>query len=150
MVKDIKYVEDFKQKALQWASSFDAFCYLDSNNFADQYSKFDLLLAVGVKDELFTKVGSAFKDLERFRIKHPGWVTGFFSYDLKNGIENLVSENPDQLQFPDLYFFAPKHLILIRDGDVEITSDDEQQVIDQIKSQTIQQADAFFNVQLSS
>ena len=64
--------EDFKQKALQWASLFDVFCYLDSNNFADQYSKFDLLFAVGVKDELLTKTGSTFKDLERFRVKHPG------------------------------------------------------------------------------
>jgi para-aminobenzoate synthetase component 1 len=42
----------FKQKALQWASSFDAACYLDSNNFKDSYSKFDALIAFGAKDEI--------------------------------------------------------------------------------------------------
>ncbi len=142
--------EDFKQKALQWASSFDVFCYLDSNNFADKYSKFDLLLAAGVKDEIITKAGSAFDGLQQFKAKHPGWITGFITYDLKNEIENLSSENPDQLQFPDLYFFSPRHLILIRNGEVEIISDDEQQVIDQVQSQTIQQTDSISNIQLSS
>ncbi|MDB5142687.1 MAG: anthranilate synthase component family protein, partial [Mucilaginibacter sp.] len=142
--------EDFKQKALQWASSFDVFCYLGSNHFSDQYSKFDILLAVSVKDEIIAKAGSAFDGLEQFHNKHPGWVTGFFTYDLKNEVENLVSDNHDQLQFPDLYFFAPEHLILIRDGGVEIISDNEQQVIDQIQSQTIQQINTISNVQLSS
>ncbi len=142
--------KDFKLKALQWASSFDVFCYLDSNNFKDQYSKFDVLLAVGVRDEVIVKAGSAFNKLEQFRTKYPGWATGFFTYDLKNEIEKLASENPDQLHFPDLYFFAPKHLILIRNGRAEVISDDEQQVSDQIQSQSIQQTSPISNIQLNS
>ena len=105
---------------MQWASSFDVFCYLDSNNFSDQYSKFGLLLAVGVKEEITVKAGSAFDELELFRQRNPGWITGFFTYDLKNEVENLASGNPDHLHFPDLYFFVPEHLILIKNGEVEI------------------------------
>ncbi|MBV8390763.1 MAG: aminodeoxychorismate synthase component I, partial [Mucilaginibacter sp.] len=110
----------FKQKALQWASSFDVFCYLDSNNFNDKYSKFALLLAVGVKDELILTTGPSIEKLENFRAKNPGWITGFLTYDLKNEIEKLESNNPDRLDFPGLYFFAPEHLIIIKRGEAEI------------------------------
>ena len=70
-------INEFKQKTLQWASSFDAVCYLDSNNFTDRYSKFDTLIAVGAKAELVAEAGNAFDKLEAFRQKHPGWITGF-------------------------------------------------------------------------
>jgi para-aminobenzoate synthetase component 1 len=128
--------ELFKQKALQWASSFDVVCYLDSNNFSDQYSKFDLLLAVGVKDELTKTLSSSFNDLENFRAKN-GWITGFLTYDLKDEIEKLESNNPDHLQFPDLYFFAPEYLILMKDGTAEIISDKAEQIWEAIDTQPV-------------
>ncbi|MBS1522732.1 MAG: chorismate-binding protein [Bacteroidetes bacterium] len=130
--------ELFKQKALQWASSYDVFCYLDSNNFGDQYSKFDLLLAIGVKQELITtSTTSSFDALENFRSKNPGWITGFLTYDLKNEIEKLKSNNPDYLQFPNLYFFAPKHLLVIKDGQLEIISDNPERLLNEINTQSI-------------
>ncbi|HTK18363.1 MAG TPA: anthranilate synthase component I family protein [Mucilaginibacter sp.] len=137
MIIPVTDPEHFKQKALQWASSFDVFCYLDSNNFDDQYSKFDLLLAIGVKDELITTSGSSFEALEDFRSKNPGWITGFLTYDLKNEIENLESDNPDHLQFPDLYFFAPEHLLIIKNGQLEIVSDNPERLLNEINSQVI-------------
>lgn len=142
--------DDFKRQALQWASSFDVFCYLDSNSFNDQYAKFDLILAVGIKDEITAKAGSAFAELEQFRIKHQGWITGFFTYDLKNEVERLESSNIDQLEFPDLYFFAPEHLVLLKDGNMEIISDDPRKVIDGIRSQVNHPSYPDYNIQLSS
>jgi para-aminobenzoate synthetase component 1 len=136
----IKHVTDphiFKQKALQWAATFNAVCYLDSNNFNDPYSKFDTLIAVGVKDSVVTNTGSAFKALAKFRANNPGWLTGFFSYDLKNEIENLSSNNPDHLQFPDLCFFAPEHLILINGDEVEVIADNTDEIFNAIDQQTI-------------
>jgi para-aminobenzoate synthetase component 1 len=127
----------FKQKALQWAATFDACCYLDSNNFNDPYSKFDTLIAIGIKDSVTANTGSAFEELAAFRDQNPGWLTGFFSYDLKNELEDLESDNPDHLHFPDLFFFAPKHLILINDGIVEIIADDAQWVFESIEKQTL-------------
>lgn len=150
VVLQVNDLPDFKWKALQWASSFEVFCYLDSNNFNDQYSKLDVLLAVGVKDEITAKAGSAFDDLDQFRTRYPGWMTGFFTYDLKNEVERLVSYNLDQLQFPDLYFFVPEHLILIKDEKLEIISADPQNVIDSIQKQNVR-ADAIpNNIQLHS
>ncbi|MGN8071825.1 anthranilate synthase component I family protein [Mucilaginibacter sp. 22184] len=137
MIAPIKNLPLFKQKALQWASSFDAVCYLESNGFNDPYSKFDTLIAIGTKDEVTTHAGHAFDQLETFRQNNPGWITGFFGYDLKNETERLSSANPDGLEFPDLYFFAPLHLIIIKDGKTEIISDESEQIFKLIDQQEL-------------
>lgn len=141
---------DFKQKALLWAASQEICCYLDSNNFSDKYGKIDMLVAAGVKHEILLKSGSAFDELEQFRVKHPGWMTGFFTYDLKNEVENLSSDNTDQLQFPDLYFFVPEHLILIKNGEAEIISPNPQQILDQLQLQQLRANDSSNNISLRS
>ncbi|SDD68770.1 para-aminobenzoate synthetase component 1 [Mucilaginibacter pineti] len=127
----------FKQKALQWASVFDAVCYLDSNEFTDPYSKFDTLIAVGARAEVTAYTGDAFEQLETFRKDNPGWITGFFEYDLKNEVEKLSSQNPDGLEFPDLYFFAPQYLIVIKGETVEIIADDPQQMLELIEHSSV-------------
>src|SRR5476651_2170803 len=123
MIMSIDDLETFKPRALRWASNFDAVCYLDSNGFKDTYSKYDTLIAVGVKDELVADASNAFEQLETFRKKNPGWMTGFLGYDLKNEIESLTSSNTDHLNFPDLYFFVPQYLIIINADEVEIIAD---------------------------
>jgi para-aminobenzoate synthetase component I len=127
----------FKQKALKWANGFDAVCYLDSNNFPDPYSKFDALIAVGTTAELMITSGNAFEQLKAFRKQNTGWITGFFSYDLKNQIENMTSNNTDRLLFPDLYFFAPQHIIRLKDDIVEIESDDAEQIFSAMNRQEL-------------
>ncbi len=134
MITQIPNPQLFKQKALQWASTFDAVCYLDSNNFPDRYSKFDALIAIEVKSSLIANAENAFEQLADFRTENPGWITGFFGYDLKNEVENLTSSNADELEFPDLYFFAPKHLIILKENQVEIISEDEQFVLNAIQN----------------
>jgi len=140
----------FKQKALQWACEFDAVCYLDSNNFPDPYSKFDTLIAVGAKAEIIANSGNAFEQLSKFREANPGWITGFFGYDLKNELENLTSGNIDGLNFPDLYFFAPRHLILIIGEKIEIISDNPQYVWDGVEQQDNYQAIKLPGIDLQS
>jgi len=127
--------QQFKLKALQWACDFDAVCYLDSNNFSDPYSKFDTLIAVAAKYEITANAGNAFEQVATFREANPGWMTGFFGYDLKNELENLNSSNIDTLDFPDLYFFAPEYLILIKGDNIEIIADDPKYVLDSIDQQ---------------
>ena len=140
MIKSINDPLTFKAKALQWAGSFDVFCCLDSNNFTDPYSKFDCLVGAGVKDQLLANAGNAFTKLEYFRSgTTPGWVMGFFGYDLKNETERLGSNNSDYLNFPDLYFFAPEYVILIKGNEIEIVADNPQTVLDAIESQSYQQ-----------
>lgn len=150
MITHITDPKLFKQKALQWASVFDAVCYLDSNNFSDQYSKFDTLIAIGAKHELEANSGNAFESLAKFREANPGWLTGFFGYDLKNELELLTSSNPDELAFTDLYFFVPKHLIIIKDNEVEIIADDPAYVLDKIEQQVLNQPKELPPVNLES
>jgi len=140
VIKSINDPRTFKNKALQWASSFDVFCYLDSNNFTDPYSKFDALIAVGVRDEIAARAGNAFDELEQFRKKNPGWMTGFFGYDLKNEVEQLTSSNNDQLKFPDLYFFVPQYLILVKGNEIEIIADYPHYAFDSIEQQILRTA----------
>lgn len=122
----------FKQKALQWANRFDVCCLLDSNDFADQYSRFDFLLAAGAKETLRCHPGSAFESLKAFYDLHRQWVFGLLGYDLKNEVEILTSTNPDKLQFPELFFFVPEYLILIRGTEITVLLGDTC-IIDEIQ-----------------
>jgi para-aminobenzoate synthetase component 1 len=150
VIKPIADLQNFKIKALQWASSFDVFCYLESNNFKDKYSKFDSLIAVGVKDEIMAQAGNAFVDLGKFREKHTGWMTGFLGYDLKNETENLSSGKPDNLNFPDLYFFVPQFLMIINDNQVEIIADNPQHIFDVIEQLEIKPSDKLTRVDIKN
>lgn len=132
----------FKQKALQWASNFEVCCYLDSNNFTDPYGKYDAIIAAGVKHQLKADTCNAFAQLEEFRKAHPEWMTGFFTYDLKNEIEALTSQNTDGLQFPDLYFFVPQHLLLIKSNQVTVQSYHKKNILAKILAQVISAPDA--------
>jgi para-aminobenzoate synthetase component 1 len=140
VIVQVDHLQNFKRKALLWAASFNSVCYLDSNGFDDAYSKFDTLIAIGNKAQLTAHTGNAFEKLETFRKNNPDWLCGFFGYDLKNEVENLSSQNPDGLQFPDLYFFAPQHLILVKNDIVEIISAEWNQVLSEIDQQQLTEA----------
>jgi para-aminobenzoate synthetase component 1 len=150
VVIPIQNLQQFKQKALQWANSFDVCCYLDSNNFIDPYSKFDALIAVGTKAELKASVGNAFEQLAKFREENLGWMTGFFSYDLKNEVENLTSNNPDYLHFPDLYFFVPEYIVIVKDNSAEIIADNALDIFQLIEQQPAYQLKQSPQIKLQS
>ena len=120
--------DSFKSKALLWADSFNTACYFDSNNFSDPYSAFGVYIGAGKVAELTDSDISSFVALEQFLNSNKGYIPGYFSYDLKNEIENLNSENPDNLEFAKIYFFLPKHSILIRNNEISIFSDDADEV----------------------
>ena len=48
------------------------------------------------------------------------WKFGMLSYDLKNEIEHLSSNNNDAIQFPLLHFFIPEIVIGLKENCVEI------------------------------
>ncbi|MBB6500209.1 anthranilate synthase component I family protein [Pedobacter cryoconitis] len=110
----------FKQKALQWANQFEICCCFDSNEYTDPYSKYDFLLAAGARRQLNVNTGQAFKSLQEFQQANSDWMFGLMSYDLKNEIETLSSTHVDHLDFPDLFFFIPENLIIIRNGNIEV------------------------------
>lgn len=116
----IQDLYSFKQKALNWASSFEVCCVLDSNDYTDPYGSFDLILAVGAKTVLNARSADKFAELKTFYEQHKSWMFGLLGYDLKNEVELLSSANPDHLRFPDLFFFVPQYLLRIKEGEAEV------------------------------
>ncbi len=110
----------FKQKALYWAKDFPICCCLDSNQYDDPYTQYDCLIAVGSTDELSANAGNAFTQLHTFYEKNKSWIFGLLSYELKNEIEDLHSLHNDNLGFPDLFFFVPRYLIAVKEGQINV------------------------------
>jgi len=121
---------------LHYANQFDVCCFLDANSYDHNYAEYDFILAFGCKSELKPSEGNAFESLKIFYENHKEWLFGFFSYDLKNEIEILKSEHPDYINFPDLYFFIPEHLIASKNNKVEVILGDES-ILRQINGLTI-------------
>jgi len=133
---NIRDINSFKEKALAWANTFDICCCFDSNDYPDRYGNFDLIIAAGANDQLERSAGQAFDDLKSFYDEHRNWMFGLMSYDLKNETEQLESANTDDLCFPDLFFFVPTHLLLVKDGKAELVLGDHT-VLDQIADMEI-------------
>ena len=75
---------------------------------------------------LIVKNGQSNFDALKSFIQKPKWAFGFLTYDLKNEIEsNLKSQNTNELDFPELYFFEPEILIVFKDGSIEIETENE-------------------------
>ena len=111
---------EFKEKLLVWSSQFDEIAWLDSNEYPQNNSNFDAILAVQVFTALKTDTQGAFDQLREYQETTKDWIFGYLSYDLKNDVENLTSNNFDGLQFPDLYFFQPQKLFLIKGNKAEL------------------------------
>ena len=103
-----------------WSQQFDDVVWLDSNHHKDQYSNYDAVLAVDAFTAIRTDYFEAFERLKEYQTVTKDWIFGYLTYDLKNTTEQLKSDNFDGLEFPELYFFQPKKLFLIKDNDVEI------------------------------
>jgi para-aminobenzoate synthetase component 1 len=115
VIKNIEDTEHFTSKILEWAKTFDDIVFLDSNENRDLHSSFEKVLAVEAFTALKTNTGNALEQLEEYQYTTKDWIFGYLSYDLKNEIENLSSNNEDRLEFPELYFFQPKKLFFIKD-----------------------------------
>lgn len=110
----------FKQQLLQWAQQFREAVFMDSNEYPQEYSNFDCVLAVDAFTSVKTDYFNAFEDLKQYQQTTKDWLFGYLSYDLKNDIEVLSSTNFDGLEFPDLFFFQPKKIIVLRGNQLEI------------------------------
>jgi para-aminobenzoate synthetase component 1 len=93
---------------------------MDSNQYQQEYSSYDWILAVDAFTSIKTDYFNAFEDLKQYQQTIQDWIFGYLSYDLKNDIETLTSANFDGLEFPDLYFFQPKKLFLAKGNEIEI------------------------------
>ena len=155
-IHTISNAEDFKLKLLAWSQQFDDVVWLDSNNYEQTHSNFDAVLAVDAFTSIQTDYHNAFENLKEYQSITKDWIFGYLTYDLKNDVEDLKSENFDGLQFPDLYFFQPKKLFLLKDNQVEILYlnavvdelEEDLNVIEQLNASTTPQLNNEIKVKL--
>jgi para-aminobenzoate synthetase component 1 len=117
---DISSFPNFKTQLLHWANQFREVVLLDSNAYHQKYSSYDAVLAVDAFTSIKTDNENAFQDLYQYQSQTKDWLFGYLSYDVKNDIEELQSNNFDGLAFPDVFFFQPKKLFLIKGNQVEM------------------------------
>ena len=105
---------------LNWTNQFNIFCLLDNNQYNLSTPQFECLLGAGSIKTLQPSPGNAFKELQDFVQEENDWIFGHLAYDLKNEIENLCSQNFDGIQFPDLFFFVPEIVLVLKKEILEI------------------------------
>jgi para-aminobenzoate synthetase component 1 len=111
---------DFKQALLAWAQQYATLVWLDSNQYPSLYTEYDAILAAEEFTGLKTDSSQAFQQLNEYQQTTKDWIFGFLTYDLKNDTEDLASHNFDGLHFPDLYFFQPQKLFLLKGNECEV------------------------------
>jgi len=132
----------FKRQALAWADQFDTLCYLDNNKYEHaNYQDYETLIAVDTVRELTIPNNgqSPFEQLKSFINHKKGWLFGFLTYDLKNDVEKLQSNNYDGIGLPVLHFFEPRYLIEIQVDKVVIHSNENnsEEIFIQIQNTAI-------------
>ncbi|WP_162915836.1 anthranilate synthase component I family protein [Paraflavitalea soli] len=108
---------------LNWCNQFNICCFLDSQQYPSSLQRFECLLAAGSIHSLQLQAGAdVFPQLRTFYEKHGDWLFGHLGYDLKNGLEPLVSEHSDGIGFPDLFFYVPEVIIQLSGDTISIGS----------------------------
>jgi len=80
---------------------------------------YDAVLAVDALTLVQSDSYNAFEKLREYQTLTKDWIFGYLSYDLKNDVEDLVSNNFDGLKFPELFFFQPKKLFFLKGETME-------------------------------
>jgi len=117
--RHISNPKTFKAQLLFWSQQFDEVVWLDSNEYDQQYASYDAVLAVEALTVFQTDYYDAFNQLKEYQSSVKDWIFGYLSYDLKNDVEALSSNNFDGLQFPELFFFQPKKLFFLKGNVLE-------------------------------
>ena len=121
-------LKDFKMKLLAWSSSYQQVLYLDNNEHKNIiYHRYESILGVGLSSIKNNEtVLSDINQVDDFisGLESNQWLLGYLSYDLKNEIYGLSSNNPDYVGLPMINFFAPEHLVIVHEDfkTVEILS----------------------------
>lgn len=106
----------FKEKIILFSKKNTCSIVLNSN---DTSSTYDLVFAYGVNSHISSSMNSLQK-LDSFISKTNDWIFGFLSYELKNEIENLKSKNIINHNIPNLYFFQPNTVVLVKDNVINL------------------------------
>lgn len=96
--------------------------YAESNTTAPGPFKFSQLVGIGIEREI---VGRTVEDLATLRdwlSNADDLVMGYFSYEMKDLLENLRSNDQDRIGFPLFHFFIPESVIIANGKHIECHS----------------------------
>ena len=105
---------DNEYMSILTSNSFDKKQQLPLN-----YLNYDIIAGVGAVDVLKSNAESFESLKNRHNIKKD-WFFGYLSYDLKNEVKNLKSQNHDAFGVNNLLFFQPEYVLLLKDNQLEI------------------------------
>ena len=110
---------DFRLRALHWGARFPHCAYFEPNDLTYPQDPFERILAVAPTE---AAAAGSLAELAGFSEmpQGPGFHCGFVTYDAKNDIEALSSDNFDGMQWPQLHFFTPQTWLCWRSDSVEI------------------------------
>ena len=125
-----------KQQVLNWSASFDTCCFLDNQQYTSGTNTFECIAAVGEIAGLKAMSGTAFDQLRQFSSTQKDWLFGHFSFDLKSETESVPSRLPDNVGFPDLFFFVPEIIVLLNQDrlSIGVLQDNHGQVLKEIQN----------------
>src|SRR5205085_3790185 len=109
-----------KLRMLNWAKQFGIFCFFDNHKYNFSTPSFECMLAAGIEKKIEMPAGKALHALQQFKEENNDWLFGHLSYDLKNEIEILSSNNIDNIGFADIFFFVPQFLLILGENELKI------------------------------
>jgi para-aminobenzoate synthetase component I len=109
----------FKTQLLNFVPKFSNFCFLDNHQYEFDKS-YECIAAAGSIASVVTTEDRSLTALSRFQKENDDWVFGHLSYDIKNEIEQLTSQNFDGIQFPGMFFFVPEIVFILSPQSVSI------------------------------
>ncbi|WP_421918674.1 aminodeoxychorismate synthase component I [Marinifilum sp.] len=110
--------QKFKEQLLFWSKKFQYVSILDSHevnrkeNSMAEYNTYELIAGIDAlqiiepKQDFFCYLSEGVNQIK-------DWWFGYLAYDLKNEIEDLKSENEDELNFPEMNFFRPRWVFIL-------------------------------------
>ncbi|MCV6631612.1 MAG: anthranilate synthase component I family protein [Flavobacteriaceae bacterium] len=110
-------IKVFRKQLLYWGAQFPHQILLEGNNHKSN-SGWDLALAVDAASVFEMEETAAWEGLRTYLKKEKDWLFGFFTYDLKNDIEQLETRHSDTLGFPAISFFRPKRLMWVEQNHI--------------------------------
>ncbi len=114
---------------LSWARQFNIFCFLDNQQYADESHQYECLLAAGQVDYFSS---TDLNGLDDFLNTNPSWIFGHLSYELKNALHHFTTIKTTRIGFPEVYFFIPRLIIILRSNVISIYADDPRSVYEAI------------------
>ncbi|MDX5436734.1 MAG: anthranilate synthase component I family protein [Pontibacter sp.] len=115
-------LEEFRLKALAWADQHPLVAYYNPNNITYPHNGFEHLLAVSSGKSIEIDQFDVLQSMRQQLSQPHDLICGFLTYDLKNQVEKLSSQNADGIGFPVAAFFHPEVYLYFNNDSISISS----------------------------